>query len=261
MKIHPSAIVHEDASIPDSSEVGPFCVVGKDVVLGDNVKLIAHVFLDGDTYIGDGTVVYPFSTIGLVPQDLKYEGEQTKVIIGKRNIIRESVTIHRGTKATGVTSIGDRNLLMVGSHIAHDCKIGNEVILANVVTLAGYVEIENHVILGGQVGVHQFVRVGLCAMVGAGSMVSQDILPYSLSVGDRCKLKGLNIIGLKRRNFSIDEVNALKKAFKLLLSENLRFGEALDQLKNDKKLIRFEAVSHLTRFLETSKRGFARARD
>lgn len=261
MGIHPSAIVVEGARVAEDASVGPYCCVGPNVELQRGVRLVSHVVIEGAARIGEGTVVYPFTTIGLPPQDLKYQGEETAVEIGKNSTIRESVTIHRGTGAGGVTMVGDGTLIMVGAHIAHDCRVGNGAILANVVTLAGHVCIGDHVILGGQVGVHQFVRVGAYAMIGAGSMVSQDIVPFSLAVGDRCKLKGLNLVGLKRRGFSPEEIRALERAFYALFLSKRPLKEALRELEDSQDVVETPSVQRLVRFVQGSKRGIARVRD
>ncbi len=261
MGIHPSAVVAEGARVAEDASVGPYCCVGPNVVLERGVRLVSHVVIEGAARIGEGTVVYPFATIGLPPQDLKYQGEETAVEIGKNNTIRECVTIHRGTGAGGVTKLGDGGLIMVGAHIAHDCRVGNGTILANVVTLAGHVDIGDHVILGGQVGVHQFVRVGAYAMIGAGSMVSQDIVPFSLAVGDRCKLKGLNLVGLKRRGFSPKEIRALERVFYALFLSKRPLKEALRELEESPDVVETPSVQRLVRFVQDSKRGIARVRD
>lgn len=261
MGIHPTAVVAEGANIAQDASVGPYCLVGANVCIERGVKLVSHVVIDGKARVGEGTVVYPFSTIGLPPQDLKYQGEETAVEIGKNNTIRESVTIHRGTGTEGVTKLGEGNLIMVGAHIAHDCRIGNGAILANVVTLAGHVDIGDHVILGGQVGVHQFVRVGAYAMIGAGSMVSQDIVPFALAVGDRCKLKGLNLVGLKRRGFSPGEIRALERVFHALFLSKRPLKEVLLELEESRDVDETPSVQQLVRFVQESKRGIARVRD
>jgi UDP-N-acetylglucosamine acyltransferase len=261
MNIHSNAIVAKGALIAEGVSIGPFCTVGPDVVLEKGVRLLSHVVIEGKTWIGEDSVIYPFTTIGLPPQDLKYQGEETAVEIGKRNTIRECVTVHRGTSVRGVTRLGDDNLIMVGAHIAHDCRVGNGVILANVVTLAGHVDIGNYSILGGQVGVHQFVRVGDHAMVGAGSMVSQDIVPFSLAVGDRCKIKGLNLVGLKRRGFSKDQLRYLERAFHALFLSKNPLKEALLEIKGEICFVESPSVRALARFIEESERGVARVRD
>lgn len=261
MDIHSNAIVAKGALIAEGVTIGPFCSVGPQVVLEKGVRLLSHVVIDGKTRIGEDSVIYPFTTIGLAPQDLKYRGEESAVDIGARNTIRECVTIHRGTSTRGVTRIGDDNLIMVGAHIAHDCRLGNGAILANVVTLAGHVNIGDHAILGGQVGVHQFVRVGEHAMIGAGSMVSQDIVPYSLAVGDRCKIKGLNLVGLKRRGFSKEDIKALERAFHVLFLSKKPLKEALLEIKKEPCFAESSSVRGLVRFIEGTDRGVARVRD
>ena len=199
--VHPTAVVSSQSNIGNDVKIGPYCVIGPDVVIGDRVFLHSHVVIDGQTVIGEGTNIYPFASIGLVPQDLKYKGESSSLIIGARNQIREHVTMNPGTEGGGMkTVIGDDCLFMIGSHVAHDCIIGNHVILANNATLGGHVEVGDFAIIGGLSGIHQFVRIGAHAMVGGMSGVEQDLIPYGSAMGERAKLRGLNLIGLQRRN-------------------------------------------------------------
>ena len=202
-KIHPSAVVSSKAQIGDNVEIGPFCVVGDDVKIGEGTILKSHVVVEGDTVIGKNNIIFPFASIGLEPQDLKFKGEKSRVEIGDNNKIREHVTIHLGTQdGAMVTKIGSNCLLMVGVHIAHDCVVGNHVIFANNATLAGHVEVGDHVVIGGLSAVHQFVRIGAGAMIGGMSGVESDVFPNGLVMGERASLAGLNLVGLKRREIS-----------------------------------------------------------
>ena len=219
-KIHPSAIVEDGATLGADVAIGPFCVVGPEVVLGDGVELVSHVSIAGKTEIGDGSKVFPFASIGHPPQDLKYHGEHSRVVIGARTTIREQVTINPGTEGGGmVTSIGDDCLLMVGAHVAHDCRVGDFVILVNNATLAGHVHVGDHAILGGLSAVHQWVRIGPHAFLGGLSGLENDLIPYGSAIGDRARLGGLNIVGLKRRGFERDSIHKLRAAYRMLFSE------------------------------------------
>ncbi|SEW08038.1 acyl-[acyl-carrier-protein]--UDP-N-acetylglucosamine O-acyltransferase [Cognatiyoonia koreensis] len=213
-QLHPSAIIAETAVIGEDCVVGPFCIVGPDVVLGKGVTLKSHVVVDGDTHIGDGTTVFSFAVIGEIPQDLKFGGEKSRVRIGARNRIREHVTINLGTKGGGSeTRIGDDNLLMAGCHVAHDAQVGNRVVIVNSVAVAGHCVIEDDVIIGGLSGVHQWVRIGQGAIIGALSMVTHDVIPHGLVVGPRGELDGLNLVGLKRKGVPRADITALRAAF------------------------------------------------
>lgn len=222
-RIHPSSVIEPGAVIGPDCRIGPFCVVGSDVRLGRGVELKSHVVVQGDTEIGDETVVFPFSCLGEVPQDLKYRGERTRLIIGRRNRIREHVTMNTGTEGGGgVTRVGDDGLFMAGCHVAHDCQIGNRVILVNNVALAGHCVLEDEVIVGGLSGVHQFVRIGRGAMIGALSMVTADVIPYGLVQAPRAVLDGLNLVGLKRRGVARAEIAALRDLLDALSRGNFR---------------------------------------
>ena len=215
--VHPSAVIENGAVIGDGCVIGPFCLVGPDVVLGQGVVLKSHVVVTGDTHIGDETVVFPFAVIGEIPQDLKFKGEVSQLQIGQRNTIREHVTINLGTEGGGgVTSIGDDCLLMAGCHIAHDACLGNRVIIVNSAAIAGHVIIEDDVIVGGLCGVHQFVRLGKGAIIGAVTMVTHDVIPYGLVQASRGELDGLNLVGLKRRGVDRKDITALRAAFQML---------------------------------------------
>lgn len=210
-RIHPTAVIEPGAELGSGVEIGPFCVVGPQVWLADGVVLKSHVVVTGETSVGEGTVIFPFASVGEVPQDLKFRGERVRLEIGARNRIREYVTMNPGTEGGGgVTVIGDDGLFMAGSHVAHDCRIGNKVILVNNASVAGHCVLEDEVIIGGLSGVHQWVRIGRNAMIGAVTMVTADVIPYGLVQGPRGHLDGLNLVGLKRRGASRSEIVALR---------------------------------------------------
>lgn len=233
-QIHPTAVIDPQATIHESCVIGPYCVISGPVTLDANVTLKSHVVVDGLTHIGEGTVIFPFASIGTPPQDLKFSGEQSRLIIGKNNRIREHVTMNPGTKGDNLeTRIGDNGLFMVGAHIAHDCQVGDNVILANNATLAGHVHLGDHAIIGGLSAVHQFVRIGEHVMIGGMSGVENDVIPYGLVMGERARLAGLNLIGLERRGFAREEVQTLMKAFKTLFnSDEGTLSDRLDQVEN-----------------------------
>lgn len=252
--IHETAIVSPDARIADGCHIGPFCTVGGEVTLGNSVRLESHVVIDGKTSIGDETQVFPFVSIGLAPQDLKYAGEPTATEIGKRNHIREFVTVHRGTAGGGgLTRIGDGNLLMAQAHVAHDCQIGNEVIMANAATLAGHVEIADRANVGAYSGVHQFCRIGFEAFVGGYSVVVKDAPPFAIIQGNHAKCYGLNRVGMKRRGYSKDVIEKLHRAYHLLLSAKLNTTQAVEKIREE--IADCKEVDLLVEFIESSKRG------
>jgi UDP-N-acetylglucosamine acyltransferase len=229
--IHPTAVVAPEAALGDNVTIGPFCCVGPDVSLGDNVSLISHVVLAGRTSIGDNTRVFPFASLGHEPQDLKYQGEPSTLEIGGDNVIREHVTMNPGTQRGGmVTKVGSHGLFMVGCHVAHDSTIGDHVVMANNATIGGHVEIGDHAVLGGLAAIHQYVRIGRHAMVGGMSGVEHDVIPYGSVVGDRAHLSGLNMVGLKRRGFSRDDIHELRKAYRLLFAEEGTMAERLEDV-------------------------------
>jgi UDP-N-acetylglucosamine acyltransferase len=229
--IHPTAIVAPGAEIAPSVVIGPYCCIGEHVVLEDEVTLISHVVVAGRTRIGRGSRVFPFASIGHEPQDLKYRGEESELIIGRNNTIREHVTMNPGTMGGGMlTRVGDNGLFMVGVHIAHDCRVGDNVIMANNATLAGHVAIEDYAFLGGLTAVHQFVRVGRHAMVGGMSGVEHDVIPYGLVMGDRARLSGLNIRGLQRRGFQREDIQSLRNAYQILFGEKGTLGERVEDI-------------------------------
>src|SRR6267378_3520069 len=254
IQIHPSAVVSTGAHIGRDCSIGPYVVIGDEVVLGDGVLLDSHCVIDGRTQIGDETHVFPFVSIGLASQDLKYKGEPSETRIGRRNQIREFVTIHRGTKGGGMlTAIGDDCLIMAQAHIAHDCRLGDNVIMANAATLAGHVIIEDGANIGAYSGVHQFCRVGREGYVGGYSVIVKDALPFALTVGNHAKCYGLNTTGMKRRGYSRETIAALHHAFHLLLSSKLNTTQALDRIREEFK--NSTEVNELVRFVETSQRG------
>lgn len=252
--IHETAIVHSAALIGNDCHIGPYCIIGDKVKLEANVRLDSHVVVDGQTGIGEGTRVFPFVSIGLAPQDLKYAGEETAVEIGKRNQIREFVTIHRGTSGGGgLTKIGDDNLLMAQAHVAHDCQIGNNVIMANAATLAGHVEIAHRANVGAYSGVHQFCRIGYEAFVGGYSVVVKDAPPFAIIQGNHARCFGLNRVGLKRRGYSKETIEKLHHAYHLLLSAKLNTTQALEKIEQE--ITDCPEVDLLVNFIKTSKRG------
>jgi UDP-N-acetylglucosamine acyltransferase len=252
--IHETAVVSPKAKIGEDCQIGAFCVIGDEVVLGDRVRLDSHVVIDGKTFVGEDTHVFPFVSLGHAPQDLKYAGEPTATEIGKRNQIREFVTVHRGTQGGGgVTRIGDDNLLMAQAHIAHDCQIGNEVIMANAATLAGHVEIADKANIGAYSGIHQFCRVGPEAFVGGYSVVVKDALPYAIIQGNHAKCFGLNRVGMKRRGYPKETIEKLHHAFHLLLSAKLNTTQAIEKIKEE--ITGCAEVDVLVKFIEASKRG------
>lgn len=231
--IHTSAIIDPRARISDTVKIGPFCVIGPEVEIGFGVELISHVVITGHTLLGNGTRVFPFVSLGYPPQDLKYKGEPSALTIGHNNVIREHVTMNPGTRGGGmVTRIGNNCLFMVGVHIAHDCTIHDHVVMANNATLAGHVEVGEWAVLGGLSAVHQFVRIGRHAMVGGMSGVESDVIPYGSVLGNRARLSGLNIVGLKRRDFSRDDIHTLRNAYRLLFAQEGTMQERLADVAN-----------------------------
>jgi UDP-N-acetylglucosamine acyltransferase len=253
MSIHPSSVVTPGAVVPDSCTVGPFCTVGPEVVLGEGCTLISHVVLDGRTRIGARNTIYPFTSIGVAPQDLKYSGEPTETEIGDSNTIRECVTISRGTaKGGGTTRVGSHNLLMAYVHIGHDSLVGSHCILANAATLAGHVTVEDYSSIGAFSPVHQFCTIGQYAFIGGGTIVTQDVLPFSLTSSRReNKAFGINKVGLTRRGFSPDRLATLQKAFRLLLASKLNTSQAVEKIRE----LKSEDAVSLADFIEHSQRG------
>jgi UDP-N-acetylglucosamine acyltransferase len=253
--IDPTAIVHPSAQIGEGTSIGPRVSVGAHVKIGAFCKVGASSIIDGWTEIGDGTEIYPFSSIGLVPQDLKFRGEKTRLVIGKGNIFREFVTIHRGTRGGGgITEIGDRNVFMAYVHIAHDCHVGHDTIFGNQATLGGHVTVEDFANVSAGSGVHQFCRVGQHAFVGGYSVVTKDAMPFARTVGNRARIYGLNTIGLMRRGFPPEVISKLKRSFRYLLQSKLNTTSALHQIEQDRSL-RCAEVEYLLDFIRSSQRG------
>ena len=251
--IHQTAIVHAGARIGAGTVIGPYVTIGERVRIGRDCRIGASCVIDGVTEIGDGNQIFPMTSIGLVPQDLKFGGEPTRVVIGDRNVIREFVTIHRGTAGGGgLTSIGHHNLLMAYTHIAHDCHIGSDTIFGNAATLAGHVEVEDFANVGAFSGVHQFCRVGKYAFIGGYSVVTKDALPFAKTVGNRARIYGINTIGLIRRGFSQDTIAKLRRAYRILLHSNT--SRAVAQIERDPGLQSPE-VRYVVDFIRSSKRG------
>jgi len=262
MTIHATAIIEDGAKLGKDVEIGPYCIVGKNVVLGDRVKLHSHVVIDGKTTIGEETEIYPFAAIGLKCQDLKFHGEDSALEIGKRNIIREYVTMHPGTergnnsirygKITGKTIVGDDNVFLVSTHIAHDCVLGNHIIMSNNATLAGHVEVDDNVIFGGLSAVHQFVKVGKGAMIGGMAGVESDVIPYGLVSDDRAGLNGFNLIGLQRRGVDKNTIKEMLLAFKDLFSNEGTFEERKEIAKEEYKNNEF--LTEIINFIDLEER-------
>jgi UDP-N-acetylglucosamine acyltransferase len=255
MPIHATAIVDSQARIDPSADIGPYCIIGAEVEIGARTRLMGHVYLEGPTAIGDDNIFYPYSSIGVASQDLKYKGERAETRIGHRNKIREFVTIHRGTQGGGlVTSIGSDNLLMAYTHIAHDCAIGDHCILVNGATLAGHVTIGDWVELSAFVGVHQFCRVGRHSFVGPHAVVTQDVLPYSMCVSEReMKVFGANRVGLERRGFPTEAIERLQTSFRLLTRAKLNTSQAIERIRAE--VPQTSEVDELLQFIADSKRG------
>lgn len=257
--IHATAVVHPKAELDSDVEIGPYAIIGEHVKIGRGTKVGAHTVIDGWTTIGENNQIFHLASVGAVPQDLKYKGEETYLKIGDRNIIREFATLHLGTvTGDGETSVGSGNLFMAYSHVAHDCHIGNGVVMANAATLAGHVKVEDYAILGGLSAIHQFTRIGAHAMIGGGTLVGMDIPPYTISTGDRrdARLRGLNLVGLKRHNFSDEVIASLKKVYKILVLSDLKLKDALERIKNE--VPSSPEVDHFITFVETAQRGICR---
>jgi UDP-N-acetylglucosamine acyltransferase len=257
MKIHPTAIIASDVQLSEGVEIGPYSVIGADVKIGKNTIIGPHVVIDDFTHIGEGCHVYQFCSIGALPQDLKFGGEKTRVVIGNFNTIREFVTIHRSTAADiGVTIMGDHNLIMAYCHVAHNCRLGDRIVMANGATLAGHVHVEDNAIIGGLTGIHQFSSIGAHCIIGGASAVVKDVPPYTVASGNHAKLFGLNLVGLKRRNFSEETIKALKKAYFIIFRSNLLLEAALKKAQDEAEDV--PEVRHFIKFIQESKRGTCR---
>ena len=254
MAIHPTAIVDPSARIPESCTVGPYCVIGANVELGENCELMSHVVIHGPAKIGNQNRLFPFAALGIEPQDISYKGDPTRLEIGDDNVIREYVTINRGTvKGGGVTRVGSHILIMAYTHIGHDCQIGDHAMLVNAATLAGHVTVEEWAVVGALCPVHQFVTIGAHAYIGGGTTITQDVLPFSMTSAARdVHAYGLNKVGLQRRGFSDERIKKLHRAYRLLLAAKMNTSQALDKLKAEESS---EDVKYLIQFIEKSERG------
>lgn len=259
VQIHPTAVVHPQAELAQDVVIGPFSVVGEHVKIGNGTRLIAHVYVEGRTEIGERCQLYPYASIGTPPQHLQYRDEPTRVVIGHDNILREYVTVNRGTVfGGGITTIGHHNFLMAYVHIAHDCHLGSHLIMANAASLAGHITIGDYAIIGGLVGIHQFVRVGAYAMIGGCSALGRDVPPFMRAAGGyRARLFGLNSIGLKRHGFSNERITVLKHAYELLFRSGYRMAEAIKRARDEFR--DSPDVQELLSFMESSKRGICRS--
>ncbi|HEU4639640.1 MAG TPA: acyl-ACP--UDP-N-acetylglucosamine O-acyltransferase [Candidatus Binatia bacterium] len=256
-RIHQTALIDRQAEIASDVEIGPYSVIGAGVRIGQQTRVASHVVIEGRTSVGQGNTIYQFATIGSRPQDLKYRGEASELIIGNHNTIREYVSLNPGTAGGGmVTRVGDHNLLMMHCHIAHDCLIGSHNIIANGATLGGHVMVQDYVIVGGLVGIHQFARIGSGAILGAGSMVSKDVPPFCNATGDRARLRGLNLEGLKRRGFTTTAIDALKKAYRIIFQSKLKTKDALEKVRRE--VLPTAEIDILLAFIAQSQRGICR---
>lgn len=257
MAIHSTAIIHPEAQLEEDVQIGPYCVLGRNVKVGRGTEIGPQVVIDSNTVIGEKCKIYPFASLGQAPQDIKYQGEHSWVIIGNNNIIREYVTIHRGThRGGGKTTLGNDNFIMAYVHIAHDCHIGNQVIMANGATLAGHIEIEDYAIIGGLSAIHQYVRIGAYALIGGASGIPQDVVPYVSAVGNRARLFGINVVGLKRHGFSEQTIRKLKRAYRFIFRSRLKLDDALARLTE--QVGESSEVDHLVDFIRKSQRGILR---
>ncbi|MGE5306217.1 MAG: acyl-ACP--UDP-N-acetylglucosamine O-acyltransferase [Alphaproteobacteria bacterium] len=256
-KIDRTAQISSKAELDSDVEIGPYAVIGAGVKIGRGTKIHAHVVIEGRTTMGENNAIFQFASVGSVPQDLKYRGEPSELIIGNHNTVREFVSLNPGTTGGGmVTRVGDHNLLMMYCHIAHDCSLGHHNIVANGATLGGHVVIEDFVIVGGLVGIHQFVRVGSGALVGAGSMVSKDVPPFCNATGDRAKLHGLNVEGLRRRGFDQKKIDLIRRAYRIIFHSKLKTQDALAKVREE--IPQSVEVEQLVTFIANSQRGVCR---
>lgn len=255
--IHPTAIISPDAQLGEGVEIGPYVVIGSDVKIGKNTVIGPHAVIEDFTHIGESCHIFQFCSIGALPQDLKFSGEKTRVVIGNFNTIREFVTIHRSTTADiGVTIIGNHNLLMAYCHVAHNCKLGDRIVMANAATLAGHVHVEDNAIIGGLTGIHQFSSIGAHCIIGGASAVVKDVPPYTMASGNHAKLFGLNLVGLKRRNFSEKTIKAIKDAYRIIFRSDLLLEAALKKAQDEVEDC--PEVRHFIKFIQESKRGVCR---
>ena len=256
VSIHPSSVVEKGAQLGAGVEIGPFCVIGAHVVLADNVRVHSHAVIAGNTQIGEGSQIFPYASLGHAPQDRKFRGEESHLIIGKNNIIREYVTMNPGTEQGGlVTRIGDNGLFLTGAHVAHDCQIGDNVLLVNNATLGGHCTVEDYASVGGLSAVHQYVRIGAYAFIGGMSAIENDVIPFGMALGNRAYLGGLNIVGLKRRGFEREQIHTLRKAYRMLFATE---GTLLERLEDVDKMFSDDAlVQRIVEFIRAdSSRSF-----
>lgn len=250
---HPTAIVDEGARLAESVSVGPYSIIGPDVEVGEGTRIGPHVLIEKDTRIGERCEIHKGAVLGTDPQDLKYRGERTWLEVGRKTVIREFATLNRGTAASGVTKVGEESLVMAYAHIAHDCRIGNHVILSNAVNMGGHVEIGDWVAVGGLTAIHQFVRIGRHAFVGGASRLPQDVPPYLMVAGNPCASHGPNSVGLRRRGFDDDTLKALRRAYRQIFHSDLNIGDALDALEEEDELA--PEVREMVDFIRSSERG------
>ena len=253
--IHPTAIIEKGAEIADDAAIGPYCVIGGNVVIGAGTRLISHVTVDGRTTIGSSCTIHPFVSLGGPPQDITYQDEETTCLIGDNNVIREYVTVNRGTKSSGTTRVGNNNFIMAYSHIAHDCVVGSNVIMANCATLGGHAHVDDFAILSGLCAIHQFCKVGKYAFVSGLTGVPKDVPPFVMAAGNRATLYGLNVVGLERRGFSKEEIATLKKAYRILFRSSLSLQASLEKIEEE---LDGEHVRELVTFIRASERGICR---
>ncbi|MDR2018502.1 MAG: acyl-ACP--UDP-N-acetylglucosamine O-acyltransferase [Syntrophobacterales bacterium] len=256
--IDSTAIIHKDAEIGEDVHIGPYCILEEKVRVGRGTRLLSHVVLHKDTQVGENCTISPFASLGGSPQDISYKGEETTLVMGDNNTIKEYVTINRGTEhGGGVTSVGNNNFIMAYAHIAHDCKVGNNVIMANCATLAGHVEIADFVIFGGLCAVHQFCRIGKYSFISGVTGVPKDVPPFVIAAGDRAKLYGLNVVGLERRGFAKEDITQLKKAYRIIFRSSLPLSTSL-RVVQEEISGEHQHVNSLIEFIKSSKRGICR---
>ncbi len=253
-EIHSSAVIDPRAELADDVIVGPYCVVEGPVRIGSGTRLKSHVVVEGDTVIGERNTIFPFTTIGVVPQDLKFHGEEVRTIIGDDNVIRESVSIHRGTAASGKTVVGDHNLLMANVHVAHDCVIGNHVIMANAATPAGHVTIQDYAIVGGLVGIHQFTTIGGHCYIGGGALITKDVLPFVVVFSyPSARVGAVNVVGMQRQGFTEEQIRQVKRAYRIIFRSGLSTANAVKRIREELELT--DEVRTILEFTEGSERG------
>ncbi len=253
--IHPTAIIEKGAEIAEDAEIGPYCVVGKDTAIGAGTRLMHHVSVDGHTALGSSCTIHPFASLGGPPQDITYKGEETTCIVGNNNVIREYVTVNRGTKSSGTTKIGNNNFIMAYCHIGHDCVVGNHVIMANGATLGGHTYVDDFANLSAFCAIHQFCKVGKYAFVSGLTGIPKDVPPFMMAAGGRASLYGLNVVGLERRGFSKEEIATLKKAYRLLFRSSLSLQASLQKIEEQ---LEGEHIRELVDFVRSSERGICR---